>query len=423
MNSFICLFPLDNIKIFFISFFLIFIVYYFWFAKNKNKSKVLENNIRKNNQNITTNLNPIFKNNLLITNEYYCPSFFNRNLYCYEIYKLNAIKNAIYIAFTITSKIEIKIIKINLLNKNITELMSLKYDNFANKIKYFYDKLQNKEYLFISCHKKIIIYLIKSEKNFKKILEHEQKGRAGGRIITNIILPIYDFEIFFNKFDKNIYLIATYIYSGGCTSSVRDIKLFKFNNNKLYLLNEIRIGIKFEPFIFTLFLFWEDNISKKIFLITNIYDNLKINLKIIDIFNIKSSFIRTENEIDGFNQNLGENGCIIQNKENDYLYMGDNEGYLRIINLRNKQIIKQINIFRQNNAFIVFIDNWNDKYIIIGTTSYIYVFNTDINKIISKYASIFNTGRIHHIKKFFYEEYNFYSLWVSGSCKIIKLCY
>ena len=50
---------------------------------------------------------------------------------------------------------------------------------------------------------------------------------------------------------------------------------------------------------------------------------------------------------------------------------------------------------------IVFIDNWNDKYLIIGDISSIYVFNTDINRIISKNLSIFNKGRIHHNKKFF----------------------
>ena len=410
MNSFISLFPLENI----IFFFLIFITYYFWFVINKSISKVLENKSTNFNSAKAKNLNPIFRNNLIITKEYYCPSLINKNLSCYEIYKLNKIKNTIYIAFTITSKVQIKIIKINLLNKAITELISLKYDNFVKKIKYFYDKLQNKEYLFICLNKKIMIYLFKAENKLKKILEYEQKGKAGGRVISTIILSIYDFEIFFNKFNNNIYLIVTFIYSGSCTSFVRDIKILKFNNNKLFLINEIKSSIRDEIFISSLFLIWEDNIFKKTFLITNIYNNLRI----IDIFNIKSSFI--ENKIDGFNQHLGEKGCIIHSKEHDYLYLGDNEGHLRIINLRKKQIIKQINI---PENFIFFIDNWNDKYIIIGDAAYIYVFNTDINKIISKYLSIFNKGRIHHIKKFFYEEYNFGSLCVSESDNIIRLFY
>ena len=412
MNSFISLFPLENI----IFFFLIFITYYFWFVINKSISKVLENKSTNFNSAKAKNLNPIFRNNLIITKEYYCPSLINKNLSCYEIYKLNKIKNTIYIAFTITSKVQIKIIKINLLNKAITELISLKYDNFVKKIKYFYDKLQNKEYLFICLNKKIMIYLFKAENKLKKILEYEQKGKAGGRVISTIILSIYDFEIFFNKFNNNIYLIVTFIYSGSCTSFVRDIKILKFNNNKLFLINEIKSSIRDEIFISSLFLIWEDNIFKKTFLITNIYNNLRI----IDIFNIKSSFIYQENKIDGFNQHLGEKGCIIHSKEHDYLYLGDNEGHLRIINLRKKQIIKQINI---PENFIFFIDNWNDKYIIIGDAAYIYVFNTDINKIISKYLSIFNKGRIHHIKKFFYEEYNFGSLCVSESDNIIRLFY
>ena len=416
-NSFICLFPLDNIKLFFISLLFIFIFYYFWFLKNNNKSKILGNKAKILNVKKSAILNPIFKNNLIITKEYYCPPIFIRNLYCYEIYKLNSINDTIYIAFTNTSKVEIKIIKINLLNKEITELFLLKFVTFIKKIKYFYDKLQNKEYLFICCDKKIIIYLIKAEKKFKKVLEHEQKGRVGGRVISTQILTIYDFELFFNKFDNNIYLIVTYLYSGSCTSDVRDIKIFKFNYNELYLINEIKSSISTYILLnCTLFLFWEDNISEKIFLITNIYDNLKI----IDIFNIKSSFIYKDNEIDGFNQHLGGNGCIIQNKEKEHLYIVDNYGYLRIINLRNKQIIKQIKILGE--CLVVFIDNWNNKYIIIGTALYIYVFNIDINKIISKYVSI-SAGRIHHIKKFFYKEYNFYSLCVSGNDKIIRLLF
>ena len=418
LNSFICLFPLDNIKLFFISFLFIFISYYFWFLKNNNKSKILENKTKNLSTYKKAIKNPIFKNNLIITKEYYCPLIFNRNLLSYEIYKLNSTNNTIYIAFTNTSKVEIKIIKINLLNKEITELILLKFDNFVKKIKYFYDKLQNKEFLFICCHKKIIIYLINTEKKFKKVLEYEQKGRAGGRVISTQILPIYDFELFFNQFDNNIYIIVTYLYSGSCISDVRDIKIFKFNYNKLYLINEIKSSIKiYGPLTCSLFLFWEDNISKKIFLITNIYDNLKI----IDIFDIKSSFIYKDNEIEGLNQHFGENGCIIQNKENDYLYIVDDDGNLRKINLRNKQIIEQIKIL--GKCLIVFIDNWNNKYIIIGTALYIYVFDIKINKIISKYLSIINTGRIHHIKKFFYKEYNFYCLCVSSSDKKIRLLF
>jgi len=409
MLSFDCLYSLENYTFFFISLLFIFISYLFLFVNNKYKSKIIKNRKKKQN--------PIFLNNLIITKEYHCPSIMNLITYCYEIYKLNSIQNSIYIAFTIISRDQIKIIKINLSNKSIIELMILKFDNFPKKIKYFYDKMQNKEYLFIGCNKKIVIYYIKTEKKFKKIIEYEQKGKAGGRIISIIILPIYDFEIFFNKFDNNNYLIVTFIYSGSCTSDIRDIKILKFNNNKLNLVNEIKFANQFKFFNSSLFLIWEDNISKKNFLITNIYENLKI----IDIFNIKSSFIHKEDKINGFNEHLGENGCIIKKQENDFLYIGDNEGNLRIINLRNKQITKFV-IFK-SGGLIVFIDNWNEKYIIIGTTGYIYVFNTDINKIISKYLSIFNSGRIHHIETFFYDEYNFYSLCVGGSDKIIRLFY
>ena len=413
MSVFICLFPLNSIGLLCLSLILIFIAYYFLFV-NKNKTIITNNKTKNSNQIKIKHINPIFRNNLIITTEYHCPSLLFKHIYCYEIYKLNSIKNAVYLAFTVTSKDQIKIIKINILDKSMHELISLKYEDFPKKIKYFNDKLGNNEYLFICFSKKMIIYLIKAENKFKKILEYEQKGKVGGRIILTKILPIFDFEIMFNKFDNNIYLIVTFIYSGSCTSEVRDIKILNFKNNKLILMNEIKSSIRFEPFISGLFLIWEDNISQKPYLITNIYNNLKI----IDMFNIKSCFISQDNQIDGFNRNLGENGCIIQTKDNDYLYLTDNEGSLTIVNLREKEKIKQIDI---KGDHIYFIDNWNEKYIIIGSLKYIYVFNTDINKIMSKYFTGFNTGRIHHMMKFFYEEKNFYSICVGGSDNIIRL--
>ena len=124
-------------------------------------------------ENKANNLNPIFRNNLIITKDYHCPSFLNQNSYYYEIYKLNIVKNTIYIAFISASQAQIKIIKMNLSDKKITELISLKYDDFPQKIQYFYDKIQNKEYLFICFNQKIIINLIQTEKEFKTILEYE----------------------------------------------------------------------------------------------------------------------------------------------------------------------------------------------------------------------------------------------------------
>ena len=54
-------------------------------------------------ENRTKKLNPTFKNNLIITKEYYNPSLFKKIIYCYEIYKLNNIKDSIYIVFSIST--------------------------------------------------------------------------------------------------------------------------------------------------------------------------------------------------------------------------------------------------------------------------------------------------------------------------------
>ena len=131
-------------------------------------------------------------------------------------------------------------------------------------------------------------------------------------------LSIHDFEIFFNTFDNCNYLIIIFINSGTCcTSDVRKIKILKFHENKLFPINEFSSNIIYEPLNCRLFLFLEDSIFKKIFLITNIYDKLKI----IDIFNFKKSFIYQYAQIDGFEQYLGDNGCIIQKKKIMIIYI------------------------------------------------------------------------------------------------------
>jgi hypothetical protein len=153
--------------------------------------------------------------------------------------------------------------------------------------------------------------------------------------------------------------------------------------------------------------------------------NLQVsNLKVIGdaqdvgVFGYTSSSSVVKNVL--FDQSQDEYGCIVQNKENDYLYLGDNEGSLKIINLRSKKIIKKIS--HKVNS-IVFMENWNNKYIFIGDTTSIYVFDININQIISRYLSIFDTGIINNIKKIINEEYNFYLLCIAGDNNIIKLLY
>ena len=72
---------------------------------------------------------------------------------------------------------------------------------------------------------RVLPFLIQVENKLKKILEYEQKGKAGGRVISTTIIPIYDFEIFFNKFDNSFYLTVIFKYFESYISSVRDIKI------------------------------------------------------------------------------------------------------------------------------------------------------------------------------------------------------
>ena len=418
MISYISLFFLENIKQFILSFIIITFVYYFLFVRNKDKSRSSKTITKKLGQNKKI-LNPIFKNNIIITKESNCiPVLEEKKINYFEIYKLNKVKNILYIAFTVAFQKQIKIIKMNLIDKETAELQTIKCDNYAKKIKYFYDELEDKEYLLINCNNKIIIYLIQTESKFKKLLEYQQEGSAGGIVVSYQILPIYDFEIIINKFNNKIYLLVIFIYQSGCMSRSKSIKILELNKNQLISINNIKSDFIYD--ILPFFLIWEDNINKRLFLITNNYQNFKIMCKIIDIFNNESFYIQEDDKTVLFEQSQDEYGCIVQNKENDYLYLGDNEGSLKIINLRSKKIIKKIS--HKVNS-IVFMENWNNKYIIIGDTTSIYVFDININQIISRYLSIFDTGIINNIKKIINEEYNFYLLCIAGDNNIIKLLY
>ena len=133
MISYISLFFLENIKQFILSFIIITFVYYFLFVRNKDKSRSSKTITKKLGQNKKI-LNPIFKNNIIITKESNCiPVLEEKKINYFEIYKLNKVKNILYIAFTVAFQKQIKIIKMNLIDKETAELQTIKCDNYAKK--------------------------------------------------------------------------------------------------------------------------------------------------------------------------------------------------------------------------------------------------------------------------------------------------
>ena len=114
-------------------------------------------------------------------------------------------------------------------------------------------------------------------------------------------------------------------------------------------------------------------------------------------------------------------GCIINlsnnNYNNDYLYLyfkeenvvfenDSSKGNFIIIDLLNRKIIKKIKL----NKHVQSILNWNNKNLILRSDKSFYIFDTRINKIISRYSNFpdEDEGVFFGIKIFFSIKNNFY---------------
>ena len=175
---------------------------------------------------------------------------------------------------------------------------------------------------------------------------------------------------------------------------------------------------------------YHDKFSKKYCILMIIYNNLQfieIKNKYEKNYQIKN-FFELENDLHQFKETIKWKmlfkGCIINlfssNDNTDYLYLyfnGKNivsenypsKGIFVVIDLLNKKIIKKIKI----NKYIASILNWNNKYLILQSNESFYIFDTRINKIISKYSNLsLKDLSKQSIKTFFSIKNNFYSLFV-----------
>ena len=120
-------------------------------------------------------------------------------LSCYEIYKLNNIKSSFFIAYRNKENIT-QISKYDF--KETTNITTIKIDPM--QIKYFYDYINNKEYLFIQNIKEIHIFSILNENLYEKIYVYKEEGSIsrGAAGCYHGLLPIYDFLIFNDKYNK-----------------------------------------------------------------------------------------------------------------------------------------------------------------------------------------------------------------------------
>ena len=389
--------------------------------RNKIKEKNLEN---KDKYNITNNLiikNPFFKNIQTISKE---------NCIGFEIYQLKSKNNSIYIAFLSESHwiIFYKYIDKTKIFKEISRLkINTGIDNYSIqiKLKYFYNPLNKKEYIFISrCNEEIIeIYLIKDENKYENI-NIEYKGIKRMGFNTNISVDL--FEVFYNEYDKNIYVIVSYIiHEFCCVSEIPDIikyiDIMQLKKKKLELIKTFTFDLTNDDDVLNLI--YENNKNYYIIVI------LKNNIQIIDINKLRvENLIPINNKLCDFLKldcrpeyyyqiiNDFKPYSIIKVMNKDYLYISkyksDDKGYKRsdlvIIDLFKKEIFKFINLTIYVSSFV----KWNDNNIIFICFDSFYIFDINYYQITTKYSGIGNHTPIYYAKPFFSKEHKFYCLFL-----------
>ena len=376
-----------------------------YFSNNKNTQE--KENIKNTKSIILPNPNFRIKQTIVKSNQN-CKNICFELLSCYEIYKLNNIKSSFFIAYR---------------NKeNITQISKYDFKETTNittiniapmQIKYFFDDINNKEYLFIQKINEIHIFSILNENSYEKIYVYKEEGiqSRGAAGCFCGLLPIYDFLLFNDKYNKINYLVISFFNRVDCSSMSKKINILKFEKERFIIVKKINTYDS-EIFAKKLFLIWEDNITNLNYLLYNQYNELVLT-------RIDGNEIGDKLNLEGFS--FGDYlGCIISNKDNkSYLYLIDNKsGLLIIIDLNLKKKVKDLKIGDDIGSII----NWNNNYIIFSSKKYIYTFDTNIDRIINK-TSINLGENIVSINKFIFEENNFYSLIVDISNEIISIKY
>jgi len=388
-------------------------------TKNKTNIKFSEN---RNESNITKNLirkNPIFKNIQTIS---------KNNCKGFEVYQLKSKNNSIYIAFygnSYESKwiIFYKYIDNNKIFKEISRLeIGTEYLSPQIKLKYFYNPLNNKEYLFMSrCDEEIIdVYLIKDENKYVKINKDYQGERRG----FNKNITADSFEVFYNEYDKNIYVIISYILYEYCcffdypVEIKKYIDIIKFEKKQLKLIKSFTFDLKNNGDVLNLI--YKNNKNYSIIIILNnniqiIEINNKLEIENLVVMNNKLyDFLKFNEWPKKFYE--VEDNCqpcsIIKDINKDYLYITNNknnkESDLAIIDLFKKEIFKFVNF-----TFLVgSLVKWNNNNIIFISLDSFYIFDIKTYQITTKYLNIDNNIPIYYAKPFFSREHKLQSLFL-----------
>ena len=349
----------------------------------------------------------------------------------FEIYQLKSKNNSIYIAFLSDNNriIIYKYIEKFKMFKEISKLLiNTQYTPPNIKIKYFYNPLNKKEYIFVlrSSEEIIEIYLIKEEDKFKKINKEFQGIHRRG---FNKNLTADSFEVFYNEYNKSIYIIISYIiYEYGCFSS-EPLDIYKYidiiilKKKNLEIIKTITFDLKNNGEVLNLI--YKDENNQKYYIIIILNNNIQImeiknNFKTENLFEINNKLydflklIKIDYRFNyDFEVQISCHPCFINKGINsDYLYIANNkhnkESDLVIIDLLKRKILKFINL-----SFLVrSLVNWNNSNIILISLDSFYILDINTYQIIAKYINIDIGRNILYAKPFFSKEHKFYCLFL-----------
>ena len=355
------------------------------------------------------------------------------NISSYEIYTLKSIKDYFFIAYPSNNTEGIvKIYKYNYSNNKIELSLILNNLNEVMKIKYFYEPISKKEYLFIQMRRALAIFLIKNEKEYI-IIKDFRRGLGGIlSIFTKYFLayPISDFEICFNQYNNKSYLIISMYKNIGCMMKENEIHIFNFLNDDLIL---IKTFIYQSKYLTKFCLIYKDKYKKSLNLMLNLNDNNNI-LKILelndDIANIENiqQIPRLNNNIKGFDEiddikfNFVDKGCIIindKNERNDIICLNCCDKLI-LIDLLMKKIIDIINLknFLISKTMKSVVNSSNDKIIFLSLNE-IFIFNVFNKQLLVKYNLKYGSlQRPIYLKKFSFN--NSELLFIDGTDNKIR---
>ena len=217
--------------------------------KQKNIKESLENKNILIKNNLSKIPNPCFKRK---------EKFPISRCLGFEIYKLKDINNAFYFIYTPSGDKDTVIYKYYNKKQILVKISTIKFEKGyldEIKIKYFYNPLNKKEYLFIFKEiNDIVVILIKKENEFefiyKKEFTHDEitSKYLDKRESTQGLTDIELFEIIYNKYDNIIYMIIS-CYFGNISRFVEKwssnhINILTFKNDQLILIKKFIFGIE-----------------------------------------------------------------------------------------------------------------------------------------------------------------------------------